>query len=132
MRLIFTRLSSSTSISPLSICLVWPDSCSLSVRKLHHCLSQGDRTLTLLVPELTEATFVSQQSLDPSCRFHTPNKSVDIVQPRLPTFICLLTIVNNQFRHVSHGELTLNLPSINTRDEFGVAWDLFWRLDLNI
>ena len=30
------------------------------------------------------------------------------------------------------GEFTLKLPSINTRDEFGVVWDSFWRLDFNI
>ena len=62
----------------------------------------------------------------------TPNQSVDIVQPRLPTSVCLLTIVNHHFRHVSHGELTLNYPTTNTRDGFRVVWDLFWRLDLNL
>ena len=79
-------------------------------KKLHNCLSQGI-------------------ALSP---FWTPNRSIDIVQTRLPTSVCLPTIVNHQFRHVSHGELTLNFPSVNTRDGFGVDWDFFWRLDSNV
>ena len=41
MHFILTHLSPSTSISPLSTCLVCLDSCPLSVEKLHNCLSQG-------------------------------------------------------------------------------------------
>ena len=60
MRFVLTRLSSSTSVSPLSICLVWPDSCSLSVEKTAQLLVARDHTLTFLVPQLFETTLASQ------------------------------------------------------------------------
>ena len=117
MHFVLTRLSSLTSILPLSICLVWLDSCSLSVGKLHNCLSQGiAHSPFWFQSSLKLRLFLNSLPILPS-DFKTPNQSIDLVQPRLTTFVWLLTMVDNQFRHVSHGELTLNLPRI--------VWDLF-------
>ena len=50
MRFVLTRLSSSTSLSPLSICLVWPDFLLTQRGKTAQLLVARDQTLTFLVP----------------------------------------------------------------------------------
>ena len=65
-RFALTRLSSSTSISPLSICLAWLDSCS------HNCSSHGV-TYSLFWSFNSLKLLASRQSHNPFCWLRTPN-----------------------------------------------------------
>ena len=64
-------LSSSTSTSPLPICVPRPGSCPTSGKKLDDCSSLGNHLHTLLLSQLNKTTFVSQQFLNLPCRFHS-------------------------------------------------------------
>ena len=63
-------LSSSTSTSPLSICLPSLDSCSTSGKRLDDCSSQGITYTPFCFRSSMKPRFVSQQFLNPSCRLH--------------------------------------------------------------
>ena len=79
MHFVLTRLSSSTSISPLSISLVWPDSCSLSAQLLVAGIAHSPFWFQSS-PKLR--LFLNSVSILPA-DFKPPNQCIDIVQPRL-------------------------------------------------